>query len=221
MRSFERAAVRVPGQPNQPGYLITCSKCDAHEAITTNTRSGSMAPEGIAQKFRNKGWIVANREGHDVCPKCQQKKKIEKSATNIVQMPQPELPVITIEPPREMGREDRRLIFAKIDDVYLDERTGYSAGWTDKRVAEDLGVPLAWVRALREENFGTEGIGDAAAALIKDGADLLEKLHAEISALDQRLNEGREARAGLIDRYDHLASRLVEIERAAGIRGAA
>lgn len=58
------------------------------------------------------------------------------------------------EPPREMSRDDRRLIFAKLDEVYVDENTGYSAGWTDDKVATDLGVPRAWVAQIRDENFG-------------------------------------------------------------------
>lgn len=221
MRSFERGAIRVPGHPNQPGYVIRCSKCDAHDNVITNTHSGSMPPEGLATKFRNKGWIVAQREGHDVCPKCQQKKKLDKATTNVVPMSLPETPMVVVEPPREMGREDRRLIFAKIDEVYLDERTGYSPGWTDKRVAEDLGVPLAWVQTLREENFGTEGIGEAAAALIKEIADACAKMQAEAAALDRAIKQSEHARDMLYARYNDLMRRDEELKRAAGLQGAA
>jgi hypothetical protein len=32
----------------------------------------------------------------------------------------------------------------------------YDKGWTDAKVASDLGVPLQWVRVIRDENFGDE-----------------------------------------------------------------
>jgi hypothetical protein len=58
------------------------------------------------------------------------------------------------EPPREMTRQDRQVVFAKLMDVYVSESEGYSVGWTDQRVATDLGVPVAWVAKVRDENFG-------------------------------------------------------------------
>jgi hypothetical protein len=64
-------------------------------------------------------------------------------------------PSVTVEtPPREMGRDDRRIVFAKIDEVYLGEGNGYSQGWNDEAVAKDLAIPRAWVASVREEMFG-------------------------------------------------------------------
>jgi len=59
-----------------------------------------------------------------------------------------------VDPPPEMTREHRRLIFAKLHDVYIDEQRGYAEGWGDKKIAVDLGVPEAWVANIRAENFG-------------------------------------------------------------------
>ena len=53
--------------------------------------------------------------------------------------------------------EYKRLILDKLNDVYLNEKEGYSADWTDRKVADDLGCPLAWVTQLREVNFGPHG----------------------------------------------------------------
>jgi hypothetical protein len=58
--------------------------------------------------------------------------------------------------PPEMTKEDRRIIFSEIDTHYLDETRGYASNFDDKRIADALKVPLAWVRTLREENFGPE-----------------------------------------------------------------
>ena len=70
---------------------------------------------------------------------------------------------VAAEPPRQMQREDRRIIISKLDEVYIDESVGYSGDWSDERVAEDLGVPRAWVSTIREENFGPEVSEDDAA----------------------------------------------------------
>jgi len=55
-----------------------------------------------------------------------------------------------------MTRDDRRIIFEKLNEVYVNDKVGYDKGWTDEKVATDLGVPRAWVRLIREENFGDE-----------------------------------------------------------------
>jgi len=59
-------------------------------------------------------------------------------------------------PPREITREERRLIIGKLEEVYIDEKRGYSGGWHDERVAKEMGVPRAWVAMLRDENFGPQ-----------------------------------------------------------------
>jgi hypothetical protein len=57
---------------------------------------------------------------------------------------------------RPMTREDKHIVFAKLSEVYIDDKVGYGRGWTDEKVATDLGVPRAWVRLIREEFFGDE-----------------------------------------------------------------
>lgn len=73
--------------------------------------------------------------------------------TKIVDIRSPQ-PGASDQPPRQMSREDRRLIFAKLEEVYVDEGTGYTKGWHDERVAQDMAVPRSWVEVIREENFG-------------------------------------------------------------------
>ena len=65
----------------------------------------------------------------------------------------PEL-VVKPEPPRVMQRDDRRIIFEKLNAVYLDEKRGYDNDWSDHKVAIDLGVPRSWVEQVRDEMFG-------------------------------------------------------------------
>lgn len=212
MRSFDRSAIRVPGAPNVPGYSIRCCKCGAMEKVSSNTRAGTMPPEGVAQKFRSKGWLVGNREGGDICPKCidAAKKPRAKKESNVVHL---QAPVIVADPPREMKREDRRLIFSKIEDVYLDEKQGYSSGWSDKKVADDLGVPLAWVRSIREENFGVEFLNEDVKSILADGRELLSHIEVEISLVEKASEDLQKRREEFLKRYDHIAKRLSEIEK--------
>lgn len=65
--------------------------------------------------------------------------------------PDTPLPVEALAP---MSRMDRRTIFTKLNDVYLDEATGYRTGWNDASVALDLGTPIQWVAEVREADFG-------------------------------------------------------------------
>ncbi len=158
-RLFEQTSIHVPNTRPMPAYKITCCKCGASEKVSVATRGGVMAPEGIANKFRGKGWAIGTRAGADLCPACQVRQKKEKAvmsekqADNILEFSS----AIRAEPPREMSKEDRRVIFAKLNDVYIDESKGYGKEWSDGKVAEDLGVPRAWVVSIREENFGGNG----------------------------------------------------------------
>lgn len=82
--------------------------------------------------------------------------------------------------PPEMTKEDRRIIFADIDMRYIDESKGYDSGYDDKRIAEGLNVPLAWVRTIREENFGPEKgskvNADAEVAVLKKAIEDAKKV---------------------------------------------
>jgi hypothetical protein len=55
-----------------------------------------------------------------------------------------------------MTRTEKRIIYAKLEEVYADETTGYRGSWTDERVAIDLGIPKEWVSLIREDAFGPE-----------------------------------------------------------------
>ncbi len=85
------------------------------------------------------------------------------------------------EPPQEMSREDRRCVFEKLNEVYLDEDHGYGDGWSDERVAKDLGVPRAWVSKIRDENCGPEVGPKAKANFAEEARKILDEARAEIS----------------------------------------
>jgi len=82
-------------------------------------------------------------------------------------------------PPRVMDREEKRILFGELDAAYQDAEHGYKPGHTDKSVAEALGVPVVWVRQLREEMFGPAE-GDKAIKKIIELHSRLDKLDAKI-----------------------------------------
>ena len=91
------------------------------------------------------------------------------------------------EKPKEMGVEDRRLIIAKINEVYVGEDVGYSSGWSDKRVADDLGCPRAWVAEVRDYAFGPARDNEDVRALVaevkalRETGEALERSAAEVT----------------------------------------
>lgn len=82
-------------------------------------------------------------------------------------------------PPREMTREDRRIIFAQLEEVYVDEHTGYSTDWNDERVSKHLNCPRKWIETIREENFGPQHAPESPQVIA-----LREKLESTQGAID-------------------------------------
>jgi hypothetical protein len=65
-----------------------------------------------------------------------------------------------------------------LNEVYVDNKVGYSKGWTDEKVALDLGVPRVWVKTVREEFFGDEVSNEEIREQIKDAAAMLAQMRA-------------------------------------------
>lgn len=56
---------------------------------------------------------------------------------------------------RKPSPEENKIVSDKLEEVYTKNNGGYQPGWTDARVASDLGCPRAWVVAVREMFFGS------------------------------------------------------------------
>lgn len=129
-RRFPRETIQH-GDKRVPAAKIECSKCGsvAYHADT-----------GLNDDvyFSKKGWSVGRGPAADVCGECQKKARPELKVVKAEETPKP----------REMTRDERLIIMDKIRDVHDGDR--YGTGWSDKKVAEDLGVPRAWVEDIRE-----------------------------------------------------------------------
>jgi hypothetical protein len=127
--------------------------------------------------------------------------------------PKPAPPGVAVEPPREMSRDDRRVVFSKLDEVYIDESKGYDNGWSDHRVAIDLGVPRAWVTTIREEMFGPDKSNAEARELVQEAKALVAEMRAFVAEHHEttvRAIAGRDAFAKKVEEFD---KRLGSVEK--------
>lgn len=231
------------------GLSLACGKCPEIIKVHVGTIKGhshdiDLKAQQLAQrKVEANGWRIGGSNGAHRCPNCrrteaaarvmQNAQRVFKPTNHTPPKPKPAAPfpsatttkepAMSVPQPKPMGREDRRVIFAKLNDTYADPKTGYSGDWTDKTTAEDLGVPMAWVVTVREEMFGPAGgnaalMDDIARAreviaqgrkLLTDAADL--KVQAE--GLMQRANDIYAATAPLLNLVNRTERTIQEINR--------
>lgn len=184
-------------------YRLTCGSCGVTANIGSQSFGERLACDLVPKKFGERGWVVGKRPTDDRCPSCVAKSEQRKRAMSKLRVIDDKKP--TAEPPREMSRDERRLIFAKLDEVYLDERRGYDNGWSDKRVADDLGVPRAWVAKIRDENFGSENSNDETRQLLEEARSVVAAARLEMEALNKKHEATIEA---LLSRVDRIAKQF-------------
>jgi hypothetical protein len=218
-RHFVETPVREDGQP-VPRYRLVCGSCGCGETLGRQNFGPELADTQVPKKFEERGWSVGRRRDgrDDRCPSCvNREQEARRRRLHVVQCEEcvpvtqtaPGLAVVapvkpqapSAEKPREMTRDERRLIWAKLDEVYIDEKAGYSVGWTDARLAEDLGVPRAWVSMIRDENFGP------------DQSEELQRTVAEARALMTANTEHAKAVEALMQQGAALAKRAEVVER--------
>jgi hypothetical protein len=188
------------GKPSQRrGFVIRCSKCDKTAVLPLAMQKlGNHESDCIAatKRAERDGWFVGNGPARDLCPSCIEEKSRAPVLT-IVKDEQMEQKVAA-EPPREMGRDERRIIYSKLNDVYLNDKEGYAPPWTDQKVADDLGCPRAWVATVRDEMFGPVASNPEIDGLIKDA----ERLLADATGVAQAMRGTCDGHRKMLDRLD-------------------
>lgn len=198
----------IRGGKPATGNIIRCGKCETTE---THWPKPGLNPIVSKKYFLRQGWSVGKGPRADRCPDCL--KNIGQSGVFADKLPaaikkkeETEHMLTKPKEPRKLGRDERRLIFAKLEDVYVDEKTGYELGWTDQKLADDLGVPRAWVTTIRDENFGALATNvesskdmekldqvmvgvDAGIAFVKKELVALEKYKSTVRAIKERLEK--------------------------------
>lgn len=150
------AVKRADSGPSQAAVEIVCSVCGKTDHAINPSNRKALPQVWVENYFAQKGWDVGRKSTDDRCPACAAAIRAERRTNAETKqektMAANKAPVA--EPPRQMGFQEKPIILAKLVEVYVDPDVGYDRGWSDKRVAEDLGVPRAWVAELREQNFG-------------------------------------------------------------------
>lgn len=172
------------------GIIARCGHygCEAAVPLPVNTMQNGggdeVAWQHIARKLELKGWRIGKTRNSHRCPKCFAAAKSPDTrnadadaAPGATANGAPAMKVVQ-ENVRVMERPDRRIIFDKLNQVYVDDTVGYSPGWTDEKVSVDLGVPRAWVRLVREEHFGDEVSNEHIRSEVKDATVVLEQIRA-------------------------------------------
>lgn len=202
-----------PTAGSRPKIRIECHACDTTESFSVSQGQHSVSQETAERTFRNRRWTVGKDRRHDLCPSCTHERLAARRGRSAatkdpkgLTMPKPvngtpadapPAPALIAEAPRAMTKEDRRLVFAKINEVYLDERRGYENGWSDARVAADLGTPRAWVSAVREEHFGVESTSEEVRSLLEEARSFQIAALAKADWFEKALPTIREIEAAL------------------------
>lgn len=166
---------------------LTCAECGTVEFTGRSSNGGNhLPPDAISKFFRNKGWRIGSTHRKDLCPACAMpvrrtvtKERTMPHDTKVIEI-KPKVTGVSELPPREMTREDRRIIFAQLEEVYVDEATGYTTDWNDERVSKHLNCPRKWIETIREENFGPAHAPESPQVLAL--RERLDKAYTEVSA---------------------------------------
>lgn len=187
---FDAAQIVTDGRPLR-AFRIVCAGCGATAVARMNSMRFSndgneKEDRQASQKFKKMGWTVGRKPDGHRCPQCAEHetpapkqpapKKEKPMAATVTNLPNA---------PKTMSREDRRIIFEKLNEVYVDEKTGYADEWTDKAVAAHLGVPMAWISGVREEMFGPVASNPKIDEQLAKASGLAEELRTTAAALLQ------------------------------------
>lgn len=221
------------------GVIIRCGKEGCDKRDTFLKAHGVINPVHAASVFRNRGWAVGSGPRADRCPEhvgglgkpTKEELEIRKAEhapqpnggvtkAEPAEAPKVEAPKVEAAKPKAtMLREDKRIIFAKLNDVYGDAATGYQGDWNDEKIATDLGVAKEWVAQVREENFGPERNAEITAKVLAEARELAAKINAmaveikqfdeaitvKVDAFDKRFEEFEKATAAFAELYKSIA----------------
>lgn len=213
------------------GATIKCSKCDKHADYFKG--SGSITPNYAAKEFGRMGWIVGGSHRADLCPACAaslrskpvlkdfaQIQTVKDEPVTVTLVPPVEVKPVGIETivqpaaPAELDKTSRRLILSKLNDVYEDETLGYRDDWTDAKVATDLGVPVEWIKELRDDNFGPETNAAMRAAVVSSVTADAEALNRLIVLIDKKLEQMGELDAKVSASIEECEKHVAAIDKA-------
>jgi len=170
-----------------------------------------LPPDIVTKKFQQKGWFIGRDRRHDICPDClvKHRRRTQKQEEPVATVIKPDFAAVENEP-RKMDVDERRIIFAKLNDVWAGKDQGYVVPWTDASVARDLGVPAAWVVEIRSSMFGEAHDNQE----IRDVLTRIEAVNAQVSLKIVEAAKLRAEATDLIVRANALNGSINELRRA-------
>lgn len=133
---------------------IACQQCGIHEEWGLGSPP---EPSILKRHFITRGWEVAKK---GICPDCQAKKKASKSMNTTkpqgVPAAQPAAKPTAAEEAKasEAAKRAKRMIYMALEDYYDEQKKCYKNGKSDKAIAAEVGASEAFVRQIRETDFG-------------------------------------------------------------------
>ena len=116
-------------------------------------------------------------------------------------------PTTASTPGRIMTRDERYLIFTKIDENYDRNKGCYASDWSDEKVAKDFNVPRLWVSTIRDENFGPD-TNEQVAQIIEEA----KTIYANIQEATPKVNDLVRELTSLSAKADKMMSMLQNLE---------
>lgn len=171
--------------------------CGAKEEITWNSTNN---PEAIKHAFEAHGWEFDPwRRGRCLCPTCVNARRARRTNTNELiekkgvtmigeRVTAAVVPTVAsdkaVADVREPTISEMRKIISMLEGKFDDVARIYIKGWTDRRVAEELQLPMAMITKVRREAFGELKVADD----IQELRDDFNKLLQQMSDFEARLN---------------------------------
>lgn len=195
----------IPGK-GVPRAKIVCDECGADEVMACDYHRSGRAwrpDEGqMVLRATSLGWELVKGKHH--CPKCKRARKTEMVAKS-ENTAKPEM----TRAPEGMDKAERRKIVLAITAVWDEAAERYTGDYTDRAVADEIGVMPGFVRFVREDIFGGSGGNEQIEALREEVGKLEETLSTSIEA-EKKLME-REV-AQVVGRYEQaVTKRLAEV----------
>lgn len=112
-------------------------------------------------------------------------------------------PVKSTDTMTPMSKADRRLIFAKLNEVYEDDGSQYKDDWSDEKVATDMGCPVLWVAEVRDADFGPNTNALSAKALLTaKQVEEIKELARQVATSQGLVDKALDAAAAATEAFD-------------------
>lgn len=194
------------------GSMDVFATSNAVLARTAGIGKGGGVTDGIRALASGGFLAITTAPGRGSAPTAEYRLLLPKAREADAQEPAPAVkpPASVLTPPV------RRLIFDKLDEVY-DEATGYTAGWSEARLAETIRCPRAFVAEVRMQMFGPLKVRADFSAELTTTLDRLGVATERLDAIEKAQREASELLAEI--EKDRLTARGVVQEIRAEIDG--